>query len=69
MELLLVFAFAMLFAIGFNYAQPKALGYFPKLAASFWGVTVVTAFSVFVLLFVVSFVFAMVGKEVVEVSA
>jgi predicted PurR-regulated permease PerM len=68
MEFLLLFAFAMLFAIAFNYAQPKALGRFPKFASSFWGVTLVTAVAVLVLLVVVSFVFAEVGEAVVEVT-
>ena len=68
MEILLLFAFAMLFAIAFNFAQPKALGYFPTLAANFWGVTLVTAISVMVLLVAVSWVFAEVGKEVVAVE-
>ena len=61
MELVLLFAFAMVFAIGFNYAQPKALGYFPNFANNFWGVTLVTAGAVMVLLVAVSFVFAEVG--------
>ena len=68
MELILLFAFAALFAILFNYGQPRALGYFPKLAGNFWGVTLVTAASVAVLLVVVSWVFAKVGKNVVEVA-
>jgi hypothetical protein len=61
MELLLLFAFAAVFAIAFNYAQPKALGKFPTLAANFWGTTFITAIAVMVLLVVVSFVFAEVG--------
>lgn len=69
MELLLLFAFAMLFAIAFNYGQPKVLGYFPTFSTNFWGVTLLTAASVLFLLVAVSWVFAEVGKEVVEVSA
>jgi hypothetical protein len=69
MEILLLFAFAFLFAIAFNYAQPKALAKFPNFAANFWGVTVITAVSVMVLLVAVSWVFAEVGKGAVEVQA
>ena len=68
MELLLLFAFAMLFAIGFNYGQPKLLNRFPTFAANFWGVTVLTAVAVAVLLVAVSWVFAEVGKETVKVT-
>lgn len=64
MELLLLFAFAFLFAVAFNYAQPKALGYFPSFASNFWGTTIVTAVAVMVLLVAVSFVFAEAGAEV-----
>ena len=69
MEILLLFAFAALFAIAFNWGQPRLLGHFPNFAANYWGVTLLTAASVLVLLVAVSWVFAEVGKEVVEVSA
>lgn len=68
MEIVLLFAFAVLFAIAFNYGQPKALGYFPSIASNFWGVTLITAVAVMVLLVAVSWIFAEVGKEVVEVG-
>lgn len=61
MELVLLFAFAAIFAIGFNYGQPKLLGKFPSLAANYWGTTLLTAISVMVLLVVVSFAFAEAG--------
>ena len=63
MEILLLFAFAAIFALGFNYAQPKVLGKFPSLSANYWGVTFLTAVSVMVLLVAVSFVFAEVGVK------
>lgn len=63
MELVLLFAFAAVFAIAFNYAQPKALGKFPTLAANFWGTTFLTAVMVMLLLVVVSFVFAEAGVK------
>ena len=69
MELLLLFAFAALFAIAFNFAQPKALGYFPSLAANFWSATAVTAVAGMVLLLRVSFAFSLVAESPVEVSA
>lgn len=69
MELLLLFAFAMLFAIGFNFAQPRVLGYFPSLSANFFSVTLITAGAVMLLLLAVSFVFAEVGKSPVQVNA
>jgi len=69
MELLLLFAFAMLFAIGFNFAQPRILGRFPSFATNFFGVTIITALAVMALLLAVSFVFAEVGKNPVQVSA
>jgi hypothetical protein len=71
MELLLLFAFAMLFAIAFNYGQPKILGYFPNAQSNFIYTTAVTAVAVMALLLIVSFVFSTVaGKEnPVEVSA
>jgi len=58
MEIVLLFAFAAIFAIGFNYGQPKLLGKFPTLAANYWGTTILTAVSVMALLVAVSFVFA-----------
>lgn len=61
MEIVLLFAFAAIFAIGFNYGQPKLLGKFPTLAANFWGTTALTAVTVMVLLVVVSFAFAEAG--------
>ena len=63
MEILLLFAFAAVFAIAFNYAQPKALAQFPTFAANFWGTTLLTAVSVMLLLLLVSFVFAEVGVK------
>ena len=70
MELILLFAFAMIFALGFNYVQPKALTKFPTLAANFWGTTALTAAVVALFLVVVSFAFSEVGKPgVVEVKA
>lgn len=61
MEIVLLFAFAAIFALGFNYGQPKLLGKFPSLAANFWGTTFLTAVAVMVLLVGVSFVFAEAG--------
>jgi hypothetical protein len=61
MELILLFAFAAIFAIGFNYGQPKLLGKFPSLAGNYWGTTFLTAVSVMILLVVVSFAFAEAG--------
>lgn len=61
MEIVLLFAFAAIFAIGFNYGQPKLLGKFPNLATNYWGTTFLTAISVMVLLVAVSFAFAKVG--------
>jgi hypothetical protein len=63
MEFVLLFAFAALFAIAFNYAQPKALSYFPQASSNFWGTTLITAVAVMVLLVLVSFVFAEVGVK------
>ena len=63
MALVLLFAFAAIFAIGFNYGQPKLLGKFPTLAASFWGTTLLTAVAVMILLVTVSFLFAEVGVK------
>jgi hypothetical protein len=63
MEFILLFAFAALFAIAFNYVQPKALSYFPNASANFWGTTLITAVAVMILLVVVSFVFAEVGVK------
>lgn len=63
MEIVLLFAFAAIFALGFNYAQPKVLGKFPSFAKSFWGTTFLTAISVMILLVVVSFAFAEVGVK------
>lgn len=62
-SLILLFAFSAIFAIGYNYATPKALGKFPSLAANFWGTTLVTALAVMILLVTVSFVFAEVGLK------
>lgn len=61
MEIVLLFAFAAIFAIGFNYGQPKVLAKFPTIAAKFWGTTLITALSVMVLLVTVSFIFSEVG--------
>jgi hypothetical protein len=61
MEIVLLFAFAFVFAVGFNYAQPKLLGYFPDAASNFWSGTAITAVAVMILLVAVSFVFAEVG--------
>lgn len=61
MEIVLLFAFAAVFAIGFNYGQPRLLGKFPKLAGNFWGTTFLTAVAVMVLLVAVSFAFAEAG--------
>jgi len=69
MEILLLFAFAMLFAIGFNFVQPKALKYFPTFGGNFLGATLITGLAVLVLLLAVSFVFAEVGKNPVQVTA
>lgn len=63
MELVLLFAFAAIFAIGFNYGQPKLLGKFPNLASNYWGTTFLTALAVMVLLIAVSFAFAKAGVE------
>jgi hypothetical protein len=62
-SIVLLFAFAAIFAIGFNYSQPKLLGKFPTLAANFWGTTILTAVAVMVLLLAVSFVFAEAGVK------
>jgi predicted PurR-regulated permease PerM len=70
MELLLLFAFAVLFAIALNYGQPKLQGYFPNAAGNFWYSTLLTAVAVAFLLVVVSWVFAEVGEgKVVSVKA
>lgn len=61
MEILLLFAFAAIFALGFNYGQPKLLAKFPNLAANYWGTTFLTAIAVMVLLVTVSFAFAKAG--------
>lgn len=63
MEFVLLFAFAAVFALGFNYIGPKAQAQFPSLAASFWGTTLLTALAVMVLLVAVSFVFAAAGVK------
>lgn len=63
MEIVLLFAFAAIFAIGFNYGQPKLLGKFPSLSANYWGTTLLTAVAVMVLLVAVSFVFAEAGVK------
>ena len=63
MELLLLFAFAAIFAIGFNYAQPKVGTYFPTIGGNFFGATLLTAAMVMALLLVVSFVFAEIGSK------
>ena len=62
MELLLLFAFAALFAIAFNFAQPKALGYFPSLAANFWSATAVTAVAVIRKIIVGSLIYNLLKK-------
>jgi hypothetical protein len=69
MEFLLLFAFAVLFAIAFNYGQPKILGKFPSFATNFWGVTLLSAVAVMLLLLIVSWVFAKVGDRAVTVAA
>jgi len=67
MEFVMLFIFAIVFAMGFNYLMPRfsaKVATYPKLAAhqsSYAGQTVVTATAVFVLLLVVSYVFASVG--------
>ena len=63
MELVLLFAFAVVFAILLNFSGPKVQGYFPSLAANYWGSTLLTAVMVLILLVVVSFVFAEVGVK------
>jgi hypothetical protein len=63
MEFVLLFAFAAIFAIAFNYGQPRLLGRFPSLAANYWGTTLLTAVTVMILLVVVSFAFAEAGVE------
>lgn len=63
MELVLLFAFAAIFAIGFNYGQPKLLGKFPSLSSNYWGTTFLTAIAVMVLLVAVSFAFAKAGVK------
>jgi nitrogen fixation/metabolism regulation signal transduction histidine kinase len=65
MEWLLLFAFAVVFAILLNWGLPQAESTFPNVAGSFWGVTAITAVFLLVLLVVVSWVFAEVaGKRV-----
>jgi multisubunit Na+/H+ antiporter MnhG subunit len=63
MELLLFFAFAALFALGFNFLGPRAQKQFPSVASTFWGATLITTLAVMVLLVAVSFVFAEVGVK------
>jgi len=63
MELILLFAFAAVFALGLNYVGPRATTYFPTLAGSFWGSTLLTTIAVMVLLVAVSFAFAAAGLE------
>lgn len=64
MELVLLFAFAAIFAVAFNYGQPRLLGKFPSLAANYWGTTLLTAVTVMILLVAVSWAFAEAGEKV-----
>lgn len=69
MEVLLFLIFAVVFAMGFNYAMPRFttfVGKYPKLAAhqsSFYGQTAITAVLVFALLILVAFIFAAAGEK------
>lgn len=63
MEFILLFAFAAVFSLGLNYVGPKATGYFPSLAGSFLGTTLLTTVAVMILLVSVSFAFAAAGLE------
>jgi hypothetical protein len=69
MEFVLLFAFAAMFAVAFNFAQPKIIGRFPNYASNFFAVTALTAVAVMVLLLLVSFVFSLVKENPVEVAA
>jgi predicted PurR-regulated permease PerM len=69
MELLLLFVFAVLFAILLNWGTPKLQSRFPTAASNFWYSTLLTAVAVAVLLVLVSWVFAEVGEgKVVKVT-
>ena len=69
MEFVLFFAFAVVFAMAFNYVMPRLnakLANYPKIAShqsSYWGQTLITAVGVFVLLMVVGFVFSAAGVK------
>jgi hypothetical protein len=69
MEILLLFIFAVLFAMGFNYGMPRLQTRFAansrvgKYATSYGGQTAVTAVMVFTLLVAVAFVFSLAGQS------
>lgn len=70
MEFLMLFAFAAVFAMGFNFFMPKLSAYpqLAKLHSTYAGQTVLTAALVFGLLIAVSYTFAIAGKSPVKAS-
>lgn len=69
MEIVLLFIFAVLFAMGFNYGMPRLQTRFAansrvgKYASGYAGQTAATAVLVFALLVAVSFVFSVAGQS------
>lgn len=69
MEFVLLFVFAVVFAMGFNYFMPKVVNnaQVSKYTGTYAGQTAITAALVFALLIAVSFVFSTLGaKKVVN---
>jgi uncharacterized membrane protein len=65
MALILLFAFAAIFSIAFNYAAPKVASV-PQLQSytgTYFGRTAITTVTVFVLLIVVSFAMSFVASK------
>lgn len=65
MEFLLMFVFAVVFAMGFNYFMPMVIARpeVSKYTGSYAGQTAITAVLVFALLVAVGFVFSLVGAK------
>lgn len=67
MELLMLFVFAIVVAILFNYGQPKfaASSIGQRFGTSYAGATLATAIVFFVIIWIAGYGFRMAGKEIV----
>lgn len=65
MAAVLLFVFAILFSIVFNWGAPRVMAYprFQKLQGSYAGKTFVTALAVFAFLIAVSYAMAAAGRK------